>query len=87
MINTNDYIPPKMFTFCSRCGEICREGGKDFMCLGCENSFFGWEGDAKHDIEDVCAERERSSLVRVIRDSVAQSLSNFLTVLWWIPKP
>lgn len=35
-----NYIKPKEFTFCGRCGDNCRIGGKDFMCTSCKASLF-----------------------------------------------
>ncbi len=29
------------FTFCSRCGYICKRTSRNFMCTGCMTSLFG----------------------------------------------
>ena len=39
MVEIINYIKSGEFTFCSRCGEICHLGDKDFMCRSCMGSF------------------------------------------------
>lgn len=34
-----DFIKPGEFTFCSRCGNICRWTDRDFMCTRCLRHF------------------------------------------------
>lgn len=34
------YIRSGEFTFCSRCGKVCRVGSDEFMCTKCTNSLF-----------------------------------------------
>ena len=36
------YIKPKEFTFCSKCGEICKQTDRDFMCTSCQRGLFGY---------------------------------------------
>lgn len=35
------YIKPREFTFCSRCGNICRNTDEAFMCISCVFDLFG----------------------------------------------
>ena len=35
-----NFIESGEFTFCSRCGNICHLGEKDFMCKSCKSSLF-----------------------------------------------
>lgn len=35
-----EYIKPGEFTFCSRCGSICSNTNKAFMCVSCKSSLF-----------------------------------------------
>ncbi len=37
------HIKPGEFTFCSRCGSICRRGSEAFMCVRCRCSMFSRE--------------------------------------------
>ena len=76
----DDYIPPKMFTFCSRCGETCQEGGKDFMCLGCQKSLLGL--DIKEPL--IKDEKLRAKVVGKVRQSIGETLSEHLKPKWWI---
>lgn len=38
------YISPGEFTFCSRCGLICRHTAKNFICTRCKSQMFGGTG-------------------------------------------
>ncbi|KKN69814.1 hypothetical protein LCGC14_0437600 [marine sediment metagenome] len=37
------HIKPGEFTFCSRCGSVCKQGSEAFMCVRCRCSMFSRE--------------------------------------------
>ena len=75
-----NFIPPGMFTFCGRCGLVCAEGARDFMCLRCRKTLLGIPVPP----ETEGHEERRSRVVFEVRRSVAQTLSRFLPELWWV---
>jgi len=78
-MKTEDYIPPRMFTSCTRCKDICHEGDKEFMCLNCQNARLAM----KNDLRDIRAEQQRSLTVKAVRESIAETLTGLLNPLWW----
>jgi hypothetical protein len=83
-----DWIPPSMFTFCSRCGHIARLGGEEFMCLSCSDSLLGRKYDTQESQKEAEIAKKKElidgSLVVNMRRRVAMSLKQFLPPLWWI---
>ena len=84
-----DYIAPGEFAFCGRCGEVCREGEKDFWCNGCLDSFSGKPCDENLDVVKWLSIREsamRANQERIERRRlIAQGRKNIgVKPLFWM---
>lgn len=69
------YIEPGEFTFCSRCGHICRMGPSNFMCAGCLDSLFSKPMTAQEAEElqlKLTCQRGVSNMVMVYRKELAR---------------
>ncbi|KKN27415.1 hypothetical protein LCGC14_0864970 [marine sediment metagenome] len=51
------YIKPGEFTFCSRCGSMCRRGSETFMCVRCRCSIFSREKVTELEKQIILAEQ------------------------------
>ncbi len=72
------YIKPGDFSFCGRCGEICRRGDQYFMCTSCKASLFGLMDNPSSEEwarykQEVRAERLASDRNRAERQHLAIS--------------
>lgn len=75
------YIKPGEFTFCSRCGVICKRTDKDFMCTRCIHNMFSRTKITKlekaeriteqlfeQQVSDICM-AHRNTLVQLRKDA------------------
>lgn len=70
-----DQIRTGEFTFCERCGHICRIGSEGFMCISCTCSLLPRQGDPddKEEIPLRCAvELELSGIILEYRKRLAE---------------
>lgn len=72
VIDTATYIESGEFSFCSRCGEICVEGSRSFMCEGCKRTFFGSARTLEGDLR-ILFEKEIGRLVVLWRKELSDS--------------
>jgi hypothetical protein len=68
------------FTFCGRCGTICRQGDKDFMCTDCRRDFFSKPNETKaerdEDMIHIRYEGELSAILVEYRRVLAEHRMN-----------
>ena len=69
------YIKPGEFTFCSRCGLICRKTDKAFMCTQCKHFIFSRKKITKLEEQEILAEQlfeqQISDICKVHRENLA----------------
>lgn len=61
-----DCIKPGEFTFCSRCGHICRIGAKDFMCTSCKAGLFSRKESQQEHKERLLKEKVQQQISEII---------------------
>ncbi|KKN64895.1 hypothetical protein LCGC14_0487290 [marine sediment metagenome] len=69
------YIKPGEFTFCSRCGHICRMGLSNFMCVGCTDSLFSKPMTAQESEElqlKIVCQKKVSDVIMTYREELAR---------------
>lgn len=70
------YIKSGEFTFCSRCGHICRLGKENFMCKKCTSDLFPRNGLSELEIKEKClfirVEQEISDIIIGYRKELAE---------------
>lgn len=62
-----EHIKPSEFTFCGRCGDNCRIGGKNFMCTSCKSSLFSKKETQEEKRERMLKETAEKSISHIIK--------------------